>query len=166
MKFPRLGAILLCSPTPMAKRNQPKTRTSLQYGVLAELVGFHLRRAQLAVYDDFSRHAPVKSLTPGQTAVLVFIDENPGITQQELCAGIQVEKSTLVVRLHRLEERGLIRRVRSTIDRRQNALELTPKGKANLRKMIAFIRTHERRVFGRLSPDERKQLIGSLQKIG
>ena len=85
------------------------------------------------VYDDFMRGAPVRGLTPGQLAILVLIDKNPNSTQQRLSEGIRIEKSTLVVRLHRLADRGLIERVRSTEDRRQNGLRLTRQGRPRSR---------------------------------
>lgn len=111
------------------------------------------------------RRAPVKGLTPGQLAILVLIDQNPELTQQRLCDGIGVEKSTLVVRLHRLAERGLIRRVRSPRDRRENILELTAQGRNKLKAMINFVASHEERVFGQLTATERKQLVALLAKI-
>jgi DNA-binding MarR family transcriptional regulator len=114
-------------PKPSASRS-----VQLDFGVLSSLIGFHLRRAQLAVYDDFLRGAPAHGLTPGQLAILILIDRNPNMTQQHLCDGIRIEKSTLVVRLHRLAERGLIRRVRSPKDRRENILELTAQGRTRL----------------------------------
>jgi DNA-binding MarR family transcriptional regulator len=132
---------------------------------MAKFVGFQLRRAQLAIYDDFMRAAPVRGLTPGQLAILILIDQNKGLTQQRLCEGIGVEKSTLVVRLHRLAERGLIQRVRSPADRRENILELTTQGKAKLKAMLAFVAEHERRVASRLTETERKQLLVLLSKV-
>src|SRR5256885_6321693 len=102
--------------------------------------------AQLAVYDDFLRGAPVRSLTPGQLAILVLIDRNPDTTQQRLSEEIGIEKSTLVVRLHRLADRGLLERVRSTEDRRQNGLRLTPRGRATLKSMLEFVAHHERKI--------------------
>ena len=150
----------------MPKPAKPATAPQLDSGVLSSLVGFNLRRAQLTVYDDFLRGAPVAGLTPGQLAILVFIDKNPDTTQQRLSAGIRVEKSTLVVRLHRLADRGLIERVRSTEDRRQNGLRLTRQGASALKSMLAFVAAHERKVTARLSAAERKKLIELLGKIG
>jgi len=121
--------------------------------------------AQLVIYDDFVRGAPVAGLTPGQLAILLLIEQNPGLTQQTLCDGMHIEKSTLVVRLHRLAERGLLRRVRSHEDRRQNTLELTAEGKQALRTMLAFVRQHEERLLAAFSATERKQLMKALSKI-
>jgi len=132
---------------------------------MAKLVGVQIRRAQLAIYDDFMRRAPVPGLTPGQLAILVLIEQNAKLTQQRLCDGIGVDKSTLVVRLHRLVERGLIRRVRSSTDRRENTLELTTRGKAQLKSMMEFVAEHERHMTARLSDTEREQLLRLLAKL-
>lgn len=129
------------------------------------MVGFRLRAAQLVMYDDFLREAPVLGLTPGQFAILLLVEHNPGLTQQSLSDGIHIEKSTLVVRLHRLEERGLLRRVRSNNDRRSNVLEVTADGKKALRSMITFVRQHEDRVLSELKPSERQQLLKLLSKV-
>jgi DNA-binding MarR family transcriptional regulator len=144
---------------------KPEPRAALDIGVLRSLIGFNLRMAQLAVYDDFLRGAPLRGLTPGQLAILVLIDRNPNTTQQRLSQRIGIEKSTLVVRLHRLADRGLVERVRSTEDRRENALRLTPRGRAALASMLEFITRHERKIAAALSADERRQLITLLRKI-
>jgi DNA-binding MarR family transcriptional regulator len=129
------------------------------------MVGFRLRAAQLVMYDDFLREAPVLGLTPGQFAIMLLVEHNPGLTQQSLSDGIRIEKSTLVVRLHRLEERGLLRRVRSNNDRRSNVLEVTADGKKALRAMITFVRQHEDRVLSELKSSERQQLLKLLTKV-
>jgi DNA-binding MarR family transcriptional regulator len=96
---------------------------------------------------------------------MLLVEHNPGLTQQSLSDGIHIEKSTLVVRLHRLEERGLLRRVRSNNDRRSNVLEVTAEGKKALRSMISFVRQHEDRLMADLKPAERQQLLKLLGKV-
>lgn len=139
--------------------------SSLDFGPLISMVGFRLRAAQLVMYDDFLREAPVLGLTPGQFAIMLLVEHNPGLTQQSLSDGIRIEKSTLVVRLHRLEERGLLRRVRSNNDRRSNVLEVTAEGKKALRSMLTFVRQHEDRLLADLKPSERTQLLKLLGKV-
>jgi DNA-binding MarR family transcriptional regulator len=151
---------------PKARKTKPlKARIPLEVGPLNDFVGYRLRRAQLAVYDDFVRGQGGSALTPGLFGVLVLIDHNPDITQQQLCEGIGVDKSTLVVTLHRLSDRGLIKRVRSTQDRRQNGLRLTAKGAARLRAMIAYVKQHERKITARLTDAESKHLVELLIKV-
>ncbi len=141
-------------------------RRGVNLGPLAKLLGFRLRRAQLAVYEDFLRDAPIPQLAPSQLGVLVVIDENPDMTQQQLCEGIGIDKSTFAISLDRLAERSLLRRVRSEDDRRRNSLRLTAKGKAAVKAMLVHVERHERRVFAKLSAVEREQLMAMLKKIG
>ena len=151
-------------PTGRSRRAK-KPRVQLDVGPLNDFVGYRLRRAQLAVYDDFVRGQGDSALTPGLFGVLVLIDRNPDITQQQLCDGVGIDKSTLVVTLHRLSDRGLIKRVRSTQDRRQNGLRLTAKGAARLRAMTTYVKQHERKITARLTAAECKQLVDLLVKV-
>lgn len=146
-------------------RPRSKSKVTLRLGVMAKLVGFQVRRAQLVIYEDFMRTAPVQGLTPGQFAILIVIAENAKLTQQRLSEGLGIDKSTLAVRLHRLAERGLIRRVRSPTDRRENMLELTARGQSQLRAMLSFVTEHERRVTSKLTYAEGQQLMTLLRKI-
>jgi DNA-binding MarR family transcriptional regulator len=149
----------------MPKPRKPEPTGTLDGGVLRSLIGFNLRMAQLAVYDDFVRGVPFRGLTPGQLAILVLIDRNPDTTQRRLSEGMGIEKSTLVVRLHRLAERGLVERVRSEDDRRQNGLHLTAQGRSVLKSTLAFIERHERKISAALTAGEREQLVTLLRKI-
>jgi DNA-binding MarR family transcriptional regulator len=137
----------------------------LDFGVLLELLGFQVRRTQLRIYEDFARDAPIDGITPGLLAILVFIDNNPGLTQQRLCESLGIDKSTLAVTLHRLCDRGLVKRIRSRRDRRENALELTDKGDKVMRSMLAHVANHERRIARRLTRAERHTLMELLRKV-
>lgn len=150
----------------MPKPSTPPGARALHLGALSTLVGFRLRRAQLAVYEDFLRDAPVPNLAPGQLAILILIKENPETTQQRLCQCIGVDKSTFAIALDRMAARDLIRRVRSREDRRSNALRLTAEGARALDAMLAHVARHERRIFAKLTPSERKQLVVLLKKVG
>jgi DNA-binding MarR family transcriptional regulator len=59
----------------------------------------------------------------------------------------------------------LVRRERSTADRRKYRLYVTPKGLANLRRIAKLIPLHEQYLFGRLSRSERSQLYRVLRKL-
>jgi DNA-binding MarR family transcriptional regulator len=149
--------------------NVPERKTAppeVNLGVLASLIGFRLRMAQLAVYEDFLSDSPGPRLTPGLSAIIILVDANPEMTQQQLCEAIHVDKSTFAITLNRLADRGLIRRVRSRKDRRQNMLRLTKKGGATLLAIRAHVERHEQRVFASLTATERKQLVRLLKKVG
>jgi DNA-binding MarR family transcriptional regulator len=148
----------------MPKRSETAGERLAQ-GPLLEFVGYHVRLAQLAVYADFMRGQPEPNLTPGQLAILILVHENPGTSQRVLAERIGVDKSTLTVILDRLADRKLLRRVRSKEDRRANVLELTAAGTRHMRRMIAFVRRHERRTFKNLSATEQRELLRLLGKV-
>lgn len=148
----------------MATQTKVSSRRMRQ-GPLLEFVGYHVRLAQLYVYADFMRGQPEPTMTPGQLAILILVHENPGMTQRVLGERMGVDKSTLTVALDRLTRRKWLRRVRSREDRRSNVLELTSQGVRQMRRMIAFVRRHERRMMTSLSARERRELVRLLGKL-
>lgn len=134
----------------------------LKQGVLPGLLGYRLRLAQQAVFRDFS--ASVAELSPGRVGILLLIDANAGVTQSRLAQAVSLERSTMVGVLHALQGRGLVERRRGA-DRRTNGLWLTPRGRALVGRLKRRIHMHEKRVAARLSPAERDQLIGLLEKL-
>jgi DNA-binding MarR family transcriptional regulator len=149
----------------MPKRTLTFATRELDIGALGQFVGYWLRKVQVAFFEDFLRGAPAPKLTPGQLALLVLIDRNPNLSQNRLSEGLRVDKSTLAISLHRLSDRGLIQRVRSTEDRRQNGLRLTAKGRGLLKRMLGYIPRHERGMTRRLSATERQTLVKLLRKL-
>lgn len=137
----------------------------LQLGGLERLVGYHLRRAQVAVFQDFSATVGDGDITPGQLGVLAIIDANPGLSQTRLGAALGIDRSTIVGVLDRLETRGLVVREIVPRDRRSHALTLSLSGTALLRQLETEVEAHERRVTRRLSAAEREQLMTLLARI-
>src|SRR3972149_10268666 len=80
---------------------------ALSYGLLSELIGYHLRRAQAVVFDDFMRSMADSRITPGQFGVLTMIQANPGISQSALARALGIERSTMVAVIDELEARRL-----------------------------------------------------------
>lgn len=134
-------------------------------GILPELLGYHLRRAQLVVFADFARSMTGVDLTPGQFGVLARIAANPGLTQSALGRAVGIERSTVVSVIDRLEKRGLVVRGEAEGDRRANALALSAEGQKLLREATRRVRLHERRIARGLSPAEAKALFALLQKV-
>ena len=135
---------------------------SLKPGLLPGLLGYRLRLAQQALFRDFA--ARVGELSPGRVGILLLLEANPGVTQSRLAEAVGLDRSTMVGVLHALQDRGLVERRRGE-DRRTNGLWLTAQGRGLVGGLKRRIQLHERRVAARLSPAERAQLIGLLEKL-
>jgi DNA-binding MarR family transcriptional regulator len=137
----------------------------ISLGLLSSLLGYNLRRAQVAVFQNFTDMVGAAELTPGQFGVLVVIDANPGLSQTQLGNALGIDRSTVVAVIDRLESRGLVARQPSPNDRRSHALHLTDTGKATLRRLTERVRAHEREIARHLSPDELARLIELLSRV-
>jgi len=57
---------------------------SIDLGPLPELIGYVLRRAQLAVFQDFFAAFAPFDIRPAQFSALTIIERNPGLTQSQV----------------------------------------------------------------------------------
>jgi DNA-binding MarR family transcriptional regulator len=134
-------------------------------GAADELLGYHLRRAQVLMVQDFADAMADSGISPGQIGVLLLVAANPGVNQTTVGNALGIDRSTLVSMLDRLEERKVIARTPSPRDRRSHALLLTAQGQEFLTTLLPRLDKHEQRIAARLSTPERATLIGLLRRI-
>jgi DNA-binding MarR family transcriptional regulator len=137
----------------------------IDFGPLANWVGFHLRLAQTASFQGFVREARSVELSPGRFATLMLIGRNPGISQTALAAANGRDKSTLTPILEDLDRRGLILRERLQTDRRSYQLTLTEAGRAMLDQLTECAARHDENLDRIIGPRERDRFLRTLQKI-
>ena len=139
----------------------------LDRGLLPSLLGYQLRRTQSAVFADFAATfgRAGEALTPGEFGLLVLVERNAGLSQMALARALGIDRSTLVPILNRLQARGLLVRRASPTDGRTHALALTLGGDKALAKFARLVKAHEKRIAGRLSDAEARELIGLLEKV-
>jgi DNA-binding MarR family transcriptional regulator len=137
----------------------------ISLGLLSSLLGYALRRAQVAVFQNFTGVVGASELTPGQFGVLVVIDANPGLSQTQLGNALGIDRSTVVAVIDRLETRGLVARQAAPNDRRSHALHLSDSGKATLRRLTERVCAHERAIARDLSAEELARLIELLRRV-
>ncbi|MGQ0578815.1 MAG: MarR family winged helix-turn-helix transcriptional regulator [Betaproteobacteria bacterium] len=138
-------------------------RKDASMGMLPGLIGYQLRLAQRAIFADFVETVDGSGISPGLFGILVIIDANPGLTQQALADAAQLDRSTVVTVLDKLEDRRLVER--HAADRRSNGLFLTRQGTSLLRRLKRDVARHERRVMRNLSVRQRDQLVALLRRI-
>ncbi len=137
----------------------------LDLGVLPELLGYQLRRAQLTVFQHFAGTLGDHNVTPGQVGLLVLVSRNPGVSQTALAKAVGVERATLGEAIDRLLKRRLLVRKPAPKDRRSYALRLSASGERFLHDFIPRLFAHEDDVAGNLSPQERETLIALLRRL-
>jgi DNA-binding MarR family transcriptional regulator len=134
-------------------------------GSLEDHVGYMLRRAQLAVFADFTAAQTGSVVRPGQFSVLAVIGGNAGLSQSQLCEALGIKRANLVAVIDHLESLKLVSRQPSATDRRSNRLHLTPAGERALKKSIADQARHEARITRLLGPSGRAELLKLLAKL-
>jgi DNA-binding MarR family transcriptional regulator len=137
----------------------------LMFQELDGLLGYQMRRAQGAMHRDYMATVAGLELTQKQAATIWLINSNPGVSQVSIANALGMDRATMMSVTDRLEERGLLIRKRSSVDRRRQELYLTPAGLSMLRKAKARIAAHEARFKALFKPAELEALIAALKKF-
>ena len=137
----------------------------IDYGPLADWVGFNLRMAQAAAFQAFSRLAKEIGTRPGRFATLMLIGRNPGISQTALSRANGRDKSSLTPVLNDLARRGLVSRRRTRADQRTYRLSLTPAGRRLLDELTRRAREHEKKLDRIIGAREQKAFVRVLRRI-
>lgn len=101
----------------------------------------------------------------GQHQLLMYIADNPNISQKEIARLNKISPATVAVSLKKLEQAGYIRRAVDAEDNRYNQICITPKGSAVVEKSVSFFLDIESRMFEGLAPEELENLKHSLKQI-
>jgi len=147
------------------RKNANHERKETRLGPLSDYLGYALRRAQLAVFEDFFETYADLNLRPTQFGLLIVIDQNPGLKQAEASAALGIQTPNFVALVDELERRGLAQRLPAVNDRRSHALYLTKAGEALLKRVQVRQAEHEARLAARLGKTGRAQLLNLLAKL-
>lgn len=146
------------------KKPAPEKRSNTNLGVLDNLVGFHLRKAQDTSFRVFARHTGERHLKPGRFAAMMVIHNNPGLTQVELSRAIARDKSSVTPLLQELARDGLVVRRASNEDRRSIKLKLTRAGESTLSALLGHATDHDHKLDA-IVGGRKSELIALLKKI-
>lgn len=151
------------------KTAPPDSEAAIDMGLVGESAGFLLKRAQMAVFQNFSRTFAAADIRPAQFSVLSVIERNPGLKQTQVSKALSIKRTNFVPLLDSLEERGLVKRKAAATDRRSYALHLTAKGRTLMERLNALWAEQEQRVRERIGEEGRTQLfelLGRLVELG
>jgi DNA-binding MarR family transcriptional regulator len=148
----------------------------IAYGVLDQLTGYAIRRAQLQITEAFDASFDLEGadgkalegqgMTTQRFSALVLIGANPGIRQTDLAEVLGIARSGALAILGALEAQGLVERRTIAADQRSHGLFLSRLGQTRLPRLVALVQAHDREVTSALTPAEQAQLKGLLSRIG
>jgi len=115
----------------------------LHYGVLDDLLGYALRRAQNALYLDFYRATGGLDVSPQRFAALVLVASNPGMRQGLLAQAMGLHRSGALRLTDWLTGQAWVERRDDPLDARSWGLHLTGAGRRMLNKLERAVRAHD-----------------------
>ena len=130
-----------------------------------ETLPFEIAETAHALRRAFDRRASTLGVTRAQWKVLFRVSRTPRLRQVELADILDVEPITLCRIVDRLEEGGLIQRVRDPADRRAWRLEVTQKAEPLIAKLRALAEEMTTQAFAGLEPRQLESMRAQLAKI-
>jgi DNA-binding MarR family transcriptional regulator len=134
-------------------------------GGLDNIIGYAIRRAQVAIFQDTDAMLADVDITPVQFAVIRLAQRNPGINQISLATILGAEGPRMVLIIDELERRGLVARFASTVDRRARAIFLTGGGRTLHAKLSKRVSEQDRRLAKRLRGADPDLLLRMLRDL-
>lgn len=133
--------------------------------LIDSLVGYNLRRAAARQRERFRNVFTPYDIRPVQLTALTIILHNDRLGQSALGKAMDIKRANVVKLLDELEQRGLIKRTTSAVDRRAYELRLTPGGKKLTRELLALHQKLEADLAMSLGREELEQLVKLLRKF-
>jgi DNA-binding MarR family transcriptional regulator len=97
--------------------------------------------------------------------LLAALAEFGPASQASLGRRTGMDRSDVAATVNELAARGLVQRAPDPADRRRNVISITPAGTAHLQRLDELLADVQDELLAPLSPAERRQLIGLLNRI-
>lgn len=130
---------------------------------LAELLGYHMRRASAVMMADLGERLAAIELRPTEATILLLIDTTPGCIQSDIGRILGIQRANMAPLIANLDKNGFISR--APVDGRSHALHLTNSGTAKMAEARARIEAHENSFQSMFSNKESAALIEAMRKI-
>jgi DNA-binding MarR family transcriptional regulator len=128
-------------------------------------VGFLLAKAYQRACALFKEEFDRYDLTPQQFGLLAFLWHEDGLSQSELSARSQIDRTTMGGIVDRLEKEGLVARRPHPEDRRACQVFLTPRGKGLEDELCAVAGRVQAKVNAPLTAEELALFVHLLEKL-
>ena len=128
-------------------------------------IGFLLTDVSHLLRKVIDRRLQPRGLTRAQWAVLASLANNEGVTQSELAAQLEIEKSTAGRLIDHMVQNGFVERRPSQGDRRSWNLHLTGKARPLIVSIEEIVRRTREEILDGLSEEEQRVLSGAVETI-
>lgn len=105
------------------------------------------------------------NLTASQFGVLEALHKNGSLCQRDLAEQIMKTTGNITTVIDNLEKSGLVERIRGKKDRRYFEIVLTPAGGKLIKKIYPSHAKQVEKVMGRLTEEERNELVSICGKL-
>lgn len=130
-----------------------------------DAVGALVALARKALADEFERELAPLALNVAQGVAILLLADGRAATAADLCRALSYDAGAMTRVVDKLEEMGLVKRVRATHDRRSARLELTREGKAMHAQVTRVQVDTLNRMLQGFSKSEARVLEGLLKRI-
>lgn len=124
-----------------------------------------LRRIMRATSIHSRKLGKVMGLTTPQLVVIRAIGEEGLPTASDIARAVSLSQATVTTILNRLEDKQLLTRERSAVDRRRVKVQLTDLGKRVLREAPMPLQESFSARFSRLPRWEQHQIVAALERV-
>ncbi len=150
---------------PTSARKKAASSDLVRFDFQSDSLGYALRRAQMRAYDIFFEMLGQLDLSPARLTALSIVAMETDISQATLAKRLDIAGPSVLKLVDALEQAGFISRMDVAGDRRRYSLVITSAGRRKLEKVRAELEAYEARLASRLTPDERTQLMGLLERV-
>ncbi len=130
---------------------------------LGQLPGYALRRAAQAMMAELGQRLAPLDLRISDASVLLLVGTRRDMTSSEIGKALDIQRANMVPLLNRLESAGLIGR--EPIDRKSQAIVLSPAGMARLEQVRTITNRFEADLLARIPAPHRSHFVPALQAL-
>jgi DNA-binding MarR family transcriptional regulator len=127
--------------------------------------GYQIRRLRQIASAIFAAEGAPYGITSQQYTTLAALQDVASLEQFELCELLSLDRSTMATLLVRLEEKELVRRSISTLDRRRKHVALPPRGRRLLATLGAPLERIQEKILAPLAPADRVAFARMLKEL-
>ncbi|MEY4765749.1 MAG: hypothetical protein RI907_2422 [Pseudomonadota bacterium] len=137
----------------------------IRYGILDELTGYAVRRAQIRLYEFFESALASWSITPQRFSAMTIVSLNPGLKLTDLARIMGIARSGVVALVDALEALNYMERQTVPGDARAFALVLTDKGERDLVEITRAVQACDQEATRMLADSDLSTLRAMLLRI-